>query len=75
MFWYGEMRILGFWKVAECFKGGLMGHLSRNMEDISAESSISCLEGDQEKTDSSTLGRASKPTRSVMHFLQQGHSS
>jgi hypothetical protein len=40
-----------------------------------AKSSTSCSEGEQEQTVSSTLGRASKPTPTVTHFLQQGHTS
>ena len=35
MLWFGGVQTLGFWirKAVECFKWGLMGHPSRNMED------------------------------------------
>jgi hypothetical protein len=35
-------------KVVECFKWGLMGHTSRNMEDFVAESNLYCADLAQE---------------------------
>jgi hypothetical protein len=39
---FGRMRILGLriWKAVECFKWGLMGYPSRNMEDFVTESDL-----------------------------------
>jgi hypothetical protein len=44
------MWILGLWiwKGLECFKWGLMGNASRNMEDFVAESDLNCADQTQE---------------------------
>ena len=44
MLLFERMWTLGFWiwKAVECFKWGLMGHPSRNMEDSGAEDDLSC---------------------------------
>ena len=34
--WFGGMFILGLWKAVEWFRWVLVGHPSRNMEDIGA---------------------------------------
>ena len=35
---------LWIWKAVECFKWGLMGHPSRNMEDFVAGSDLNCVD-------------------------------
>ena len=47
MFLFGGMKILGvwIWKVIEVFKWDLMGHPSRNMEDLGAEHDLNLGEG------------------------------
>jgi hypothetical protein len=44
MILFGGMWILGLWiwKAIECFKWDLMGHSSRNMEDIGTEDDVNC---------------------------------
>jgi hypothetical protein len=44
------MWILGLWiwKAMECFKWGLIGHPSRNMEDFVARSNLNCVDLGQE---------------------------
>ena len=44
MFQFRGMRICGLqiWKELVCFEWGLMGHTSRNMEDIGPESVLNC---------------------------------
>ena len=46
MLLFERMWILGFWiwKAVECFKCGLMGHPSRNMEDFVAGSDLNCID-------------------------------
>ena len=46
----GRMWILGLWiwKAVECFEWGLIGHLSRNMEDFVAGSDLNCIDMAQE---------------------------
>ena len=39
---------LWIWKAVECFKWGLMGHPSRNMEDFVAGSNLNCVDLAQE---------------------------
>jgi hypothetical protein len=39
---------LGIWNAVECFKWGLMGHPSRNMEDFVAGSDLNCVDPAQE---------------------------
>jgi hypothetical protein len=39
---------LWIWKAVECFKWGLMGYPSRNMEDFVAESNLNCTDLGQE---------------------------
>jgi hypothetical protein len=43
---FGRMWTLGFWiwKAVECFKWGLMGYPSRNMEDFVTESDWNCAD-------------------------------
>jgi hypothetical protein len=43
---FGRMWIWGLWiwNAVECFKWGLMGYSSRNMEDFVAESDLNCAE-------------------------------
>ena len=48
MLLFGGMWILGLWKAVECFKLGLMGYPSRNMEDLVAEYDLSCADLAQE---------------------------
>jgi hypothetical protein len=50
MFLFERMWILGLciWKAMECFKWGLMGHPSRNMEDFVAGSDLNCIDLAQE---------------------------
>ena len=50
MLLFGRMWILGLWiwKAVECFKRGLMGHPSRNMEDFVAGSNLNCVDLAQE---------------------------
>ena len=48
MLLFGGMWILGLWKAVECFKLGLMGYPSRNMEDFIAEYDLSCADLAQE---------------------------
>ena len=50
MLLFGRMWILGLWiwKAVECFKWGLMGHPSRNMEDFVAGSNLNCVDLAQE---------------------------
>jgi hypothetical protein len=43
--WILELRI---WNTVECFKWGLMGHPSRNMEDFVAGSNLNCVDLAQE---------------------------
>ena len=38
----------GLWKAVECFKRGLMGYPSRNMEDFVAEYDLNCVDLAQE---------------------------
>ena len=44
MLLFGTMWIwgIGIWKGMECFRRGLMGYPSRNMEDFVAESNLNC---------------------------------
>jgi hypothetical protein len=51
MLLFGRMWNLGLWiwKAVECFKWGLMGHPSRNMEDFVSESDLNCGEVSEEK--------------------------
>ena len=41
---FGRMWIWGLWiwKAVECFKWGLTGYPSRNMEDFATESDLNC---------------------------------
>ena len=39
---------LWIWNIVECFKWGLMGHPSRNMEDFVAGSNLNCVDLAQE---------------------------
>ena len=50
MLLFERMWILGLriWKAVECFKWGLMGHPSRNMEDFVAGSDLNCVDLAQE---------------------------
>ena len=50
MLLFERMWILGLWiwKAVECFKWGLMGHPSRNMEDFVAGSNLNCVDLAQE---------------------------
>ena len=50
MLLFERMWVLGLWiwKAAECFKWGLMGHPSRNMEDFVAGSNLNCVDLAQE---------------------------
>jgi hypothetical protein len=50
MILFGRMWIWGFWiwKAMKCFKWGLMGYPSRNMEDFVAVSDFSCADLAQE---------------------------
>jgi hypothetical protein len=50
MLLFERMWILGFWiwKALECFKWGLIGHPSRNMEDFVAGSNLNCIDLAQE---------------------------
>jgi hypothetical protein len=41
---------LWIWNTVECFKWGLMGHPSRNMEDFVAVSNLNCVDLAQEIT-------------------------
>ena len=40
--------VLWSWNTVECFKWGLMGHPSRNMEDFVAGSNLNCVDLAQE---------------------------
>jgi hypothetical protein len=35
---------LWIWKAVECFKWGLVGHPSRNMEEFVTESDLNCMD-------------------------------
>jgi hypothetical protein len=50
MLLFERMWILGLWiwNTVECFKLGLMGHPSRNMEDFVAGSNLNCVDLAQE---------------------------
>jgi hypothetical protein len=50
MLLFERIWILGrwIWKAVECFKWGLMGHHSRNMEDFVAGSDLNCVDMVQE---------------------------
>jgi hypothetical protein len=50
MLLFGRMLIWGLWiwKAVECFKWGLMGYPSRNMEDFVTESDLKCADLAQE---------------------------
>ena len=50
MLLFERMWILGLWiwKAVECFKWGLMGYPSRNMEDFVTESDLNCADLAQE---------------------------
>jgi hypothetical protein len=50
MLLFERMWIWGLWigKAVECFKWGLMGHPSRNMEDFVAGSNLNCVDLAQE---------------------------
>jgi hypothetical protein len=50
MLLFERMQIFGFWiwNSLECFKWGLMGHPSRNMEDFVAGSNLNCVDIAQE---------------------------
>ena len=50
MLLFDRMQIYGLWiwKAVECFKWGLMGYPSRNMEDFVAESDLNCADLAQE---------------------------
>jgi hypothetical protein len=50
MLLFERMWILGLWiwNTVECFKLGLMGHPSRNMEDLVAGSNLNCVDLAQE---------------------------
>jgi hypothetical protein len=41
---FGRIWILGLWiwNAVKCFKWGLVGHHSRNMEDFVAEGDLNC---------------------------------
>jgi hypothetical protein len=50
MLLFRRMCILGhcIWKVAGCFKWGLMDHPSRNIEEFIVENNVNCANLDQE---------------------------
>ena len=50
MLLFERMWIFGLWiwNSVECFKWGLMGHPSRNMEDFVAGSNLNCVDLAQE---------------------------
>ena len=48
MLLFGGMWIWGLMKAVECFKWGLIGHPSRDMEDIASEGDLNCANVTQE---------------------------
>jgi hypothetical protein len=45
---FGFQDYVWVWKAVECFMWGLMDHLSRNMEDVVAQSGLNCSDIAQE---------------------------
>jgi hypothetical protein len=48
MLLFGGMWILGLWKAVKYFKWGIMGHPTRNIEDIGAKGVFNCVDLAQE---------------------------